>query len=105
MQTVNWPAILVFRGMDELQFVESNTDLRTTSCAAGDVLVDSDGSVYELDSGSVAAVHLSADRRLRVEEVLELVKKHYSACGQCCVSKMGVPSIAVAIQMVGDLDE
>ncbi len=113
MERVVWPAIIVSEGVDELQFIESGENWRSglsgTSCVSGDLLVDSCGETYQLQIDglvhSKAAPTLILHRSLEPHEVLELVKKHYAVCGQCCVSKMGAPSVAAAIQLVGALDE
>lgn len=102
---VVWPAIIKCRDDEELTYVDSLQQWSTDpDCAAknfqvNDLLIDSEGAVYSLVQLESTPLPEKPDR-LSLDQVLELVKLHASVCGQCCVSKMGAPSIAAAIQMV-----
>ncbi len=102
---VIWPAVVKCRDDDELTYVDSLQQWSTDpDCAmkqfqVNDILIDSQGAVYTLVQVDSTGLQEKVDR-LSLDQVLELVKQHASVCGQCCVSKMGAPSIAAAIQMV-----
>lgn len=107
-----WPAIIKYEGESELTFVdsasewESDVDLHCFSYEEGDRLVDSTGGMYTLNQ-SVAncvkpeATGLSFDK----DEILEMIKEHFSSIGECCVSKFGIKTIAEGIRFVGTVDQ
>ena len=103
--SIQWPAIVSLKGVDELLFVgslnlwESDAEFNPARFQPGDRLIDTSGGVYSL--GGLKPI---ADNVLSHEQVLELVRQHASVCGQCCVSKMGAPSIRDAIQMVQHIE-
>lgn len=98
---VEWPAILVLEGDDELGFfanrqeflryVEEQGDRLTDA----DRLVDSNGNEFCPDYRGQSPG--ATGRRVALEEVIELVRAHFSQAGQCCVSKYQARSIGEAI--------
>lgn len=105
MMKIQWPAMVKFEDIDELVFVgsqqlwDTDTNLSSAGFQVGDRLIDAIGGVYELDMGVSPT-----DESLTLEQVLELVQQHASVCGQCCVSKMDVPSIYEAIKLVEHIE-
>lgn len=102
---VTWPSVVKYENTDELLFIGSlkdwlaNPEIGNVRFQAGDTLIDSTGQAYPLLGIGSAAVQ-GASKQFSLQEVLELVRQHASVCGHCCVSKMGAPSIAAALQLV-----
>jgi len=100
-----WPAIVSLKDIDELLFVgsqqqwESEADFKPVRFQPGDQLIDAAGSVFSLGENE-----LVESDAVTLDQVLDLVRQHASVCGQCCVSKMGAPSITDAIRMVEHIE-
>lgn len=103
---IEWPAILKSSNDDELLFVATPADLQElqqgAGLQAGDMLVDSGGMSFALNSDGVASEQ--PQQQMTLEEVLALVRRHASVCGHCCVSKMGAPGIAQAVALVDEIE-
>ncbi|WP_286238627.1 DUF4144 family protein [Neptuniibacter halophilus] len=102
-----WPAIIQFRGENELQLVESESAWQTDADLNGccydedDRLIDSSGAVYALDEGSAGAViRRVAGQYVEKDEINQLIQAHFSSVGACCAAKFAVSSVAQAIQIV-----
>ncbi len=104
---VQWPCVLKFAGSDELQFVGSagqwtgSADFQHVRYADDDWLIDSSGQVFGALDETLSG--LAIVDRLSLEQVVQLVRHHASVCGECCVSKMGAPSIEASIRLVDEL--
>jgi hypothetical protein len=107
---VNWPAIIKYAGDDELSFVQSleelnkRPDLRGSTFNPGDVLIDATGKVYRPHNGSSRIeFQRESGEILTLDAVVDLVRRHASICGECCIGKISAPSITEAIALVRDL--
>ena len=102
---IAWPSVIKYKDTEELLFISSqqdwltNPEIGNVRFQAGDSLIDSAGLLYPL-AGSRDSALQGGSQQLLLEEVLDLVREHASVCGHCCVSKMGAPSIAAALQLV-----
>ena len=105
--SITWPAFIRHGHCDELEFIATETQWRSTHAAKqylpDDLLVDSTGNCFQLSAQGTAEVLLSLPP-LSLDEVLCLVRSHAALCGQCCVSKMGAPDIASAVALVGEIE-
>lgn len=104
---INWPAILKYKGENELAYVssrsdwDSDADLHALAYEIDDQLIDSQGFVYSLSCRkNNRVVPEQTNRCLSLPEVSELIKKHLSEQGSCCVSSFFAPSIKEAIAMM-----
>lgn len=108
---VAWPAVIKFLGDDELTFVESSealnkhSELLDIQLNPGDVLIDGAGQVYRLEK-RLGRIEISQDsvETLTLDSVADLVRRHASNCGQCCVSKIFAPTISKAITLIQDMN-
>lgn len=105
-----WPAIIKYSGQHELFYISDeiawnlNCDLRCSSFGLGDLLIDSDGVSYDLTDVREISL-LRSNGSLNLGELTELVRYHASELGHCCVSKLGFPSIATALESVASFEE
>lgn len=104
---IHWPAIIKYSNDDELTFVGSieewnkNPELHRFGYALEDVLVDSTGQVFALtDVNNDIVTPRKSGNGLNLDEIINLVRKHASVCGQCCISKINAGNIGNAIQLV-----
>lgn len=104
---VAWPGLLKFQGDDELIFVNSFDELNSHPALLGgqfhpgDVLIDSAGRVYSPENRqSKIEIPKDAKETLSLDSVLELVRRHASSRGECCISKISAPTIPEAIELV-----
>ena len=106
---ISWPAVLQYRGDNELVFIagqlqwDSDTELSGGSYDADDRLIDSKGMVFRT-SGQVQEL-LPVNQSVTLDEMIELVRFHMSEVGLCCVSKFSADSIEEAIVMVSTFAE
>ena len=105
-----WPAIIKYEGESELTFISSESewecdpDLHFFSYEDGDVLIDSAGAIYTLDQRIDNCIQpKSTGRYFDKDDVLEIVKEHFSFIGQCCVSKFAINTIAEGVAIVGSV--
>lgn len=104
-----WPAIIKYSGDNELFYVsdqlawESNEDLQSYRFEVGDLLIDTHGVSYSLFDNSQIS-QLCPSGCVNLNELTELIRQHASELGNCCTSKLGFPSIAVAIKCVASFD-
>jgi len=99
--SIDWPCLYQAQQSAELAFIADPADLQhaVASCwQPGDQLIDSGGKRYIQDNNDWVS-----DGTLDHTMVLQLVRQHASACGQCCVSKLYLPTIRQLVQMVDDL--
>lgn len=101
---VNWPAVLQYRGDNELVFIagqsqwDGDTELSGGQYDVDDRLIDSTGRVFKLSEGT--SDFIAVEQELFLDEVVDLVRLHMSEVGLCCVAKFSAASIAEAIMMV-----
>jgi len=106
-ESINWPAILKYKGENELAYIpsqsdwESDADLHVFAYEIEDQLIDPQGFVYSLSfRKNNLIVPEKSSRSLSLPEVSELIKAHLSELGSCCVSQFFAPSIKEAIAMM-----
>ncbi|SEQ86469.1 protein structure with unknown function [Amphritea atlantica] len=109
---VRWPAIIKYEGDSELTFVsglsewECDADLHFFSYEEGDALIDSEGVIYALDKREADCIKPRATGgSFNKEEILEIIKEHFSAIGECCVSKFSISTISEGVAVVGKFEE
>ncbi len=106
-QDVNWPAMIHCDGDDELTYVAdwqswlADKDLSSSYYGQTDHLIDSDGKLFSLTNqfdGIIKPLHLEKTKTLA--EVADLLRKHFSVSGTCCISKIQPDSIATCLAML-----
>lgn len=104
---INWPAVLQYRGDNELVFIaeqsqwDNDDELSGGRYDADDRLIDSTGRIFR--PSEKAAGFVSTEQVLSLDEVVELVRLHMSEAGLCCIAKFSAASIAEAVVMVSTL--
>ena len=104
--TVNWPAIIVFSGDDELLFIENaqammeNPDMVATGYHPEDQLIDSQGTVFAIEDKNNTVLLFATGQKVTVSHIDALVRRHLSNHGQVCVSKFTRDSIMQAFEIV-----
>ncbi len=105
-QSVSWPAFIKYSGDDELLYISdqaewlSDEDLFTGNFEAADRLIDSHGQLFSLGTAKRRVIPQSIDERVSKEQVAELLQKHYSVTGACCVAKINLDSLADGMHML-----
>ena len=105
---VQWPSVVKYRGDDELVFVK-NREMWTSlyegggDFGLGDQLIDANGAIYPLHDEANIDVLVSSEK-MSLEKVTELVRRHASELGNCCVTKMIFPSFLSAIEGVASIE-
>ncbi|MFA5985136.1 MAG: DUF4144 family protein [Methylococcaceae bacterium] len=105
---VSWPAIINFKGIDELQYVAdgqvwaSDPDLHQQPYVDGDTLVDSAGRVFMLPyNAQEKKVEITAtEDKLALADFELMVLKHLTSLSQCCVSKLAILSYQQGMHIV-----
>lgn len=101
---INWPAVLQYRGDNELVFIaeqsqwDNDDELSGGRYDADDRLIDSTGRIFRLSDKDPKL--LSTEQAISLDELVELIRLHMSEVGLCCVSKFSAASIAEAVAMV-----
>jgi hypothetical protein len=111
--SIQYPALLHYQDDDELEVVSSGDDWGrkchsqafVAAVQPGDRLIDSQGRVYSLQQSSGQVQLQNGEEHLSVQQVLQLVRRHASLQGSCCVAKIGARSIAEAIHLVTQLTD
>ena len=106
-QAVNWPAMIHCDGDDELTFVAdwqswlADKDLCSSYYGQADHLIDSDGQVFSLtDQFDGVIKPLALGKTKTIAEVADLLRRHFSVSGACCISKIQPDSIAACMAML-----
>ena len=107
-----WPVLLHPDGMDELIYVDNMIELQnefnssTIRCVPEDRLIDSQGRLFNLQCDVVSGQLniISMQQTLNLESFSILVRRHFSAMNQCCISKINLVSFDQGIQLVKSTD-
>ncbi|WP_415884220.1 DUF4144 family protein [Neptuniibacter sp. QD34_54] len=109
---IKWPAIIKYQGDNELIYIasgsvwETDQDLHAVVYDADDRLIDSDGVLFSLEEREDRLVILRpVEACFELEEMVDLIRAHFSSIGECCVSKFSIGSIAEGITTVGQFEE
>jgi hypothetical protein len=106
---IHWPAVIQYRGDDELRFIASRSHwaeyCRAPDLHSNDRLIDALGAVYQLDLAAGSLGLLQTDDRVSLNEVLDLVRAHAAVHNQCCVAKLGARSISEVIHLVEHISD
>jgi hypothetical protein len=104
-----WPAIIHYHGQAELGFVfdqqswENDQHLQVARYHASDELIDSVGRIYRLVNQVNAPVSIEPIGKITpLQDVVEMVRRHASVSGTCCVAKFSATSIQEAISSLSD---
>lgn len=106
INSVYWPAILVFSGDDELQYIESkqawlsDPDVTNGFYDSSDKLIDCKGNVFSIKETPAGLVLYDQGEHISVAQIDELTRRHLSSAGQVCVSKFACTSIVDAFNTV-----
>ncbi|WP_415890966.1 DUF4144 family protein [Neptuniibacter sp. SY11_33] len=109
---IKWPAIIKYHGDSELTYISSGSewetdhDLHAVVYDADDRLIDSDGALFSLEETEDRLVMpRPVEAYFELEEMVDLIRAHFSSIGECCVSKFSIGSIAEGITTVGQFEE
>ena len=109
---INWPAIIKYRGEDELTHIScesewlGDADLHLFAYDEGDRLIDSSGQAFSLAHREGSWVTPTIlNEVFQAEAVIELVRKHASSVGECCAAKVSFNSIQEAICAIAELGD
>lgn len=106
---IHWPAVLQYRGDNELVFIaaqsqwDNDPELSGDHYDADDRLIDLTGAVFKFSARTSELTHTG--QSVTLAELVELIRLHMSEVGLCCVAKFSVASIAEAIVMVSKFAE
>ena len=105
MTLPNWPAVVRLAGVDELVYLADAAQWRlecvSLGDSAGDVLIDSNGSRFDIRHCELSA----SGGSLPLAEFDAMVRAHLVAMQQCCVYKLELQSIRQGMQLVRDTVE
>ncbi|WP_085314931.1 DUF4144 family protein [Derxia lacustris] len=106
--TPRWPALLQQHGLDELLPIRDEAHWRADADFvywrphANDRVIDADGRVFRALPGSSAPPPLEhGGEVIALAAFSDLVRRHLSAAGQCCVSKIELRDLAEGFALVG----
>ena len=104
---IAWPAVISYAGDGELGYVTdraewlADADLSAFDYDPADRLVDSHGQVFALSlRGNGHVVPRAPGARLTCEQFADLLRDHFSAVGECCVSKLSLDNIAEGMELL-----
>lgn len=97
--TIHWPAIIQYRGADELEYLADAEALAAWQGRSAVRLIDSTGASYALQPDH--SFNRQADSTL--QEILSLVRAHAAQQGICCTTKIAATNIANAIKLMASL--
>lgn len=105
IQPVHWPAVVKLKSDDELIFVldafqfDHYVTLNLLHTQPEDLLIDATGVEYRFDGKLTQQIHRTG-RVLSLHEVIEILRRHLSSNGTCCVAKFYANSIREAMMSV-----
>lgn len=109
---INWPAIINLVDDDELTYIASDADWLAhpewfaVEYDDEDVLIDSKGIVYRLDSMSNEMVRpVKTDQVISLAQLVTLVQRHAAVNKTCCIEKIGFRNIEQGMAIVASLAE
>ena len=96
--TLNYPVVIHYCGDDELEYVESQYQMRDLlgSLVINDGVIDSSGNYHRVISNS----ELLQVNSFNLEEFTLLLQKHAFALANCCITKMHFASFAEGFAFV-----
>ncbi len=108
---IHWPAVIKYRGDDELLFVadahawRSDDDLSRYAYDDSDYLIDSLGSVFRFvrEEHQPVVVLKKSDCHVELEEFTKLIREHLFYTSQCCIAKIDLKSFSEGISLVRDI--
>ncbi len=107
MQTndIDWPAFVKYAGDDELALVVDGAcwqrEFEQHIFEAGDFLVDRRGRRFALP---IETYPVSRTARVAPEELGALLRGHFAALGQCCITKLPALPASEVLQLLQDAD-
>ncbi|MDX2477735.1 MAG: DUF4144 family protein [Gammaproteobacteria bacterium] len=109
---MNWPAIIVHDGDDELTYIASyaewkkHVDLSVMEYGPDSQLIDSRGHVFLVDSREDEKANLvPSGQRISLEVLVRLAQRHAAISNACCVEKLGFRSINEGLAIIASLIE
>ncbi|MFT5880724.1 MAG: hypothetical protein ACI86X_001855 [Moritella sp.] len=109
---IHWPALIVYDGEDELTYVKNRSfwddapDLHLFSYELDDILIDTKGLVYTLNTiVNNIVIPQVTDKIIPLDDLIELVRKHASIENYCCSAKITAQSYLQAIEIVASINE
>ena len=104
---IDWPAVIVFDGDTELTYIANqeqwlhDTELHAMTYRDTDVLIDSQGQLFSLQSGNNGAIEPKAlKQRIELQRFVRLVQVHAAACGECCIQKISFNNISEGLSLI-----
>jgi hypothetical protein len=98
IQSVHWPAVVKLKSDDELIFIldalqfDHYVTLNLLHTQPEDLLIDATGVEYRFDVKLTQQI-IRTERLWSLHEVLEMLRRHLSSNGSCCVTKFYSNSI------------
>ena len=99
---MNFPIVIKYSGLDELQYVVDQSELiafQTSINTAQDVLIDSNGRCYEQNDNA----EYCETGKLSLNQFEDLIKKHALTTGLCCNAKIRITSFVQGIEIVKEV--
>ena len=105
---IKWPAIILYKGEDELTFISSEEEWKVDPdrhfhlYSVGDELIDVEGTVYQLpyDKENKVVIIKETNNKKTIKEFEMLIKKHLVVINECCVAKFQISSIREGMSIV-----
>ena len=108
---IDWPAVVVYDGDDELVYVESakawsrEAESLLYNHKANDYLIDSSGYIFNLALGNDAIDTEYTGQKITLETFLRRVRIHASNSHRCCIEKINFRTIAEGIKLIDSMNE
>ena len=112
---IQWPAILIHAGHDELVYLDNEQDWEIEAQGHIDEmnqLFDSSGISFCLKLNNIDGIRpnkhltwLPTTEPIQLEQVLAHVRRHASNLGHCCTAKLGANTVKQVFDIMKDLEE
>jgi two-component sensor histidine kinase len=108
---IDWPAVIVYDGDDELVYVESEkawlseAESLLYNIKANDCLIDSRGNIFKLARVHDAIETERTGEQITLDAFIRLVRIHASNSHRCCIEKISFRTIAEGIKLIDSMDE
>lgn len=109
---LQWPALLQYRGDDELAYIAdeadwlAHADMQHAPFTGQDRLIDSRGRVFYLRTAAAGGVTLhKADGAIDLPTFTTLLRAHAVVAGSCCAGKVGCNDLAEGMALIGLLED